>query len=156
MAEYENRYASRGVGGAGLGLGIAGTALGVMNGGLGNIFGGWNNGCCSDNMPVNRYELSQEQKISELQSQIALRDANVFVDSKILELYKYVDGKFTAVERELCDQKVYNATNTATIGCIANQVNQLMALTKLVVPNSSICPGWGTATVTVASGTTTA
>jgi hypothetical protein len=153
MAEYENRYASRGVGGAGLGLGIAGTALGVMNGGLGNIFGGWNNGCCSDNMPINRYELSQEQKISELQSQIALRDANVFVDSKLLELYKYVDGKFTAVEKELCEQKVFNATCISNMSCISNQVAQLMALTKLVVPNTSICPGWGNVTVTPATTT---
>lgn len=37
--EYENKYASKGVAGAGLGLGIAGTALGVMAGGLnGRVF----------------------------------------------------------------------------------------------------------------------
>ena len=33
--EYENKYASKGVAGAGLGLGIAGTALGLMAGGNG-------------------------------------------------------------------------------------------------------------------------
>ena len=39
--EMENKYASKGVAGAGLGLGIAGTALGLlMNGnGLGGILG---------------------------------------------------------------------------------------------------------------------
>lgn len=31
--EYENKYASKGVAGAGLGFGIAGTALGLLNGG---------------------------------------------------------------------------------------------------------------------------
>ena len=30
--EYENKYASKGVAGAGLGLGIAGTALGLLGG----------------------------------------------------------------------------------------------------------------------------
>jgi hypothetical protein len=76
------------------------------------------------------------------------------MDSKILDLYTYVNGKFTSIEKELCDQKVYNATNTATIGCIANQVNQLMSLTKLVIPNTSICPGWGNVTVTPATAAT--
>lgn len=156
----EINYASKGVAGAGLGLGIAGTALGVLNnGGLGNILGSWGNynatGCCHENMPVNRYELGQESKISELQSQIALRDANTYNDQKLLELYKYMDAKFTAVEKEICDQKVYNATNIATVNCIAGQVNQLFALTKLVVPNSSICPGWGAVTVTTTPATTT-
>ena len=94
MVEVEKEYASKGVAGSGLGLGIAGTALGLLNGGLG-MLGGWNNhsGCCSENMPVTRYELGQESKISELRSQIALRDANTYGDQKLLELYKYVDGQ---------------------------------------------------------------
>lgn len=66
-----------------------------------------------------------------------------------------MDGKFERVERELCDQKVYNATNTATISCISNQVAQLMALTKLVIPNTSVCPGWGGVTVAPATTPTT-
>ena len=37
--EIENRYASKGVAGAGLGLGIAGTALGVLNGGMADVLG---------------------------------------------------------------------------------------------------------------------
>ena len=45
-----DKYASKGVAGAGLGLGIAGTALWLLNGGLGNgLLGGfgpgWNRGC---------------------------------------------------------------------------------------------------------------
>jgi hypothetical protein len=149
----EINYASKGVAGAGLGLGIAGTALGLLcNGGLGGLFSG--GGACHENTMVNRYELGQEQKIAELQSQIALRDANTYNDQKMLEVYKYVDGKFSEVERELCEQRVYNATNTSTLSCLANQVAQLMSLTKVVIPNTSICPGWGN--VTVAPATTTA
>lgn len=157
MVEVERNFASKGVAGAGLGLGIAGTALGLLgNGGIPGLLGGWgcnNAGVCGDNMPVNRYELAQEQKISELQAGIALRDANTYNDQKILELYKYVDGKFSRVEHELCDQKVFNATQIGTISCIQGQIAQLQGLTKLVVPNSSVCPGWGDVTVTPAAAT---
>lgn len=111
-------FASKGVAGAGLGLGIAGTALGLLNGGLPGILGGWgwnngwNGGCaasvCSENMPVSRYELGQESKIAELQSQIALRDANTYNDQKTLELYKYIDGQLREVRDSLCAQAVTN------------------------------------------------
>ena len=119
---------------------IAGTALGLLNGGLGNLgIGGWNNGA-PENMPVNRYEATQAAKIAELETEVKLRDANTYTDSKLLDLYKYVDRKFDHIEHELCDQRVYNATNNTVIGCIQNQVNQLAALTKVVIPTSSICP----------------
>jgi hypothetical protein len=36
------------------------------------------------------------------------------------------------------------------------QIAQLFALTKLVVPNSSICPGWGGVTIAPATTPTTA
>lgn len=175
-------YASKGVAGTGLGLGIAGTALGVLSGGLGDLFGNLGNrnsandaiaaavpamaavlagsaagkANCSENTTVSRYELGQEQKIADLQSQIALRDANIYGDQKLLEVYKYFDGELKDIRSELCDQKVYNATNTAAIGCIQNQVNQLMGLTKLVVPNGSVCPGWGQVKVSPVTETSTA
>lgn len=153
MAEF----ASKGIAGSGLGLGIAGTALGLLNnGGLGGILGGnWNNCGCSENMPVSRYELGQESKISKLESEIALRDANIYNDQKILELYKYIDGKLEGVNATLATQAVYNATQTATINCMSGQINQLYGLTKLVVPNTSVCPGWGNVTITPATTTTT-
>jgi hypothetical protein len=152
--EYENKYASKGVAGAGLGLGIAGTALGVMAGGLNGtgILGGNRVGCSEDHY-INRYEAQQSARIAELETEVKLRDSNIYTDAKILELYKYVDGRFNVVEGQLCEQRVYNATNTAAIGCIQNQVAQLLALTKLVVPNTSICPGWGDVTVSVTPAT---
>ena len=142
--EYTN-YASKGVAGAGLGLGIAGTALGLM-GNNGNVLGGlFGNGCgmqanCSENMMVSRYELAQESKISELQSQIALRDANTFVDDKMLEMYRYVDGRFNNLESQICQQAVYNATNNSAMACLQGQVAQLYSLTKLIVPADNVCP----------------
>ena len=156
MVEVEHNYASKGVGGAGLGLGIAGTALGLMNGGLGGLLNanGANCGCHEDHY-VNRYEAAQAARIAELETEVKLRDSNTYTDGKILELYKYVDGKFARVEHELCDQKVFNATQISTISCIQGQVAQLMGLTKLVVPNGSICPGWGDVTVSVTPAPTT-
>ena len=151
-------FASKGVAGAGLGLGIAGTALGVLSGGIPNILNGWGarTGCCdSENMPVNRYELDRESKIAELQSQIALRDANTYNDQKLLEVYKYFDAKVEGINSRLCDQAVWNATQTATISCMSGQIAQLLSLTKLVVPNTSVCPGWGNVTITPATTPTT-
>jgi hypothetical protein len=150
MAEF----ASRGVAGSGLGLGIAGTALGLLNGGLNNILGTGTNCNCNENMLVNRYELAQENKIAKLESEIALRDANIYNDQKTLELYKYFDGEIKRIDRTLCEQAVYNATQTGAIGCIQGQIAQLQSLTKLIVPNSSVCPGWGNVTITPSTTTT--
>lgn len=153
MAEI---YGSRGATNAGLTTGIIGTSLGALNSGiLGNLFGGANNHGCGENSCVNRYELGLEQKIAALESGIALRDANIYNDGKVLELYKYIDGKIEGINSKLCDQAVFNATTTATMNCIAGQVNSLLSLTKLIVPNSSICPGYGNVTVTPAAATTT-
>lgn len=152
MAEF----ASKGVAGSGLGLGIAGTALGLLNGGLGNILGtGYNNCGCSENMMINRYELNQENKIAKLETEVALRDANIFTDQKIADVYERLDAKIRNVEAGINAQAVYNATNTATINCIQGQVAQLFSLTKLVVPNTSVCPGWGNVTITPSTTTTT-
>lgn len=156
--EYENKYASKGVAGTGLGLGIAGTALGLLAGGngLGGLLGnGWgcNNGC-SESTFVNRYEASQAARISELETEVKLRDSNIYTDNKILSLYQYVDGKISNLEGQICQQNVYNATNTATINCMAGQIAQLQSLTKLVIPNGSVCPGWGDVTVAPATTTT--
>ena len=139
--EHENKFASRGVAGAGLGLGIAGTALGLMagNGGF-NLFGNNANCGCNEDHYVNRYEAAQSARIAELETEVKLRDSNIYTDSKILDLYKYVDGKFGCIESELCQQRVYNATNTAAISCINGQIATLMALTKTVIPADNVCP----------------
>lgn len=160
MAEF----ASKGVAGSGLGLGIAGTALGILNG-LGGMAGlaanaaGCNNGCCSENTPVSRYEMNQAQTIAAKDAEIGLLKSNTYSDQKALEMYKYVDGRLRDLEVEIrankdeqaginMQQAVYNATNTAAISCLKNQVAALQSLTKLVIPNSSVCPGWGAVKVT--------
>lgn len=116
-----HNYATKGVANAGLATGIVGTSLGALNalggnGLLGGLLGGWGGGCngawnaagCSENMLVNRYELGQAQEIESLKSQIALRDANTFTDQKMLEMYRYIDGKLGEINGVLCGQAVQN------------------------------------------------
>ena len=155
MAEF----ASNGKANAALTTGIIGTAgvgMSLLNGGLGNLFGGFgcNNGGAG-NALVNRYEASQQARIAELETEVKLRDANFYTIGEMGKLRDYVDGRFSAIEHELCDQRVYNATNTMAISCVQGQIAELLALTKRVVPNGSVCPGWGDVTVSVTPAPTT-
>ena len=161
MAEF----ASKGVAGSGLGLGIAGTALGLLNG-LGGMAGlaanaaGCNScGGCSENPPVSRYEMNQAQTIAAKDAEIGLLKADKYTDQKLSEVTAYLMGQIKDLSNEVrankdeqagvnMQQAVYNATNTAAISCLQNQVAALQGLTKLVIPNSSVCPGWGAVKVT--------
>lgn len=169
--EMEKSYASKGVANTGLGLGIAGTALGVL-GGMGNaLFGGANNGycvpVCSESTPVNRYELTMSQELAAKDSKIGLLESQVYVDQKMVDVVKDYTSQINNIRNEIRENKeaqtaintqqaVYNGTVNATLGCIQNQVSQLFGLTKLVVPNASICPGWGEVKVTSSAPTPTA
>lgn len=97
-------------------LGIIGTTLGGLavagNGLLGNLTGMHANAasanCCSENHLVDRYEASQQARISELETEVKLRDANIYTDQKILATYQYIDGQLKDVREELCMQRVHN------------------------------------------------
>jgi hypothetical protein len=135
-------YASKGVAGTGLGLGIAGTALGVLNGGgngiLGGLFGGGAN--CHENMPVNRYELNQQNEITNRDMEIAFLKGRDAAKTDSLELYKYIDGRFRGVEGQIAAQAVTNAQITANISCMQTAIAGLQALTKTVIPITNVCP----------------
>jgi hypothetical protein len=76
-----------------------------------------------------------------------------------LAMYKYFDGELRRIDRELADQRVFNATTGATVSCLTGQVNGMQALlnsiSKTVIPNSAICPGWGDVAVTITPASTT-
>lgn len=100
---------------AGMATGITALgieALGLLGGGLGGILGG--NNCaaaamtCSENHLVDRYEAAQAARIAELETEVKLRDANIYTDAKSLELYKYIDGELRNIRGELCNQAVIN------------------------------------------------
>ena len=154
MAEF----ASKGVAGAGLGTGISGLSLGVLNamGGCGLLSGLFNGGnCCSENTAVNRYELNLTQEIASKDARIGLLESQVYVDQKLTDVVKDYTAQINALQAQLAQQAVFNATINGTVSCMQGQIAQLQSLTKLVVPNTSVCPGWGNVTITPATTTTT-
>lgn len=144
MVEVEKDYASKGVAGAGLGTGIAGLSLGVLNamGGLGALamgnrnqtvpvvpatpygWGGWNGygGCCSDNMPVTRYDMDKEQENAAKDAEIALLKATIHNDQKSLELYAYIDKQLKEVRDALCNQAVHNQRTEDSFALVRQDV----------------------------------
>lgn len=178
MAEF----ASKGVAGTGLGFGIAGTALGVASGGLKNIFGGGcgnnadvmeavmaamlQNNYCSENTPVSRYELNLQNQLGQKDSEISNLKSDKYTDQKIVDTYTTLHGEIKELAAEVRankeaqvlinqEQAVYNGVNTATVAALKGQIDQLMALTALRIPNTSVCPGWGSVNETPATSTTT-
>ena len=145
-------YASKAVGNAGLATGIVGTALGALNGSNGlNLFGPRH----ESDEPVTRYDANMMRELMEKDRQIALLEADKYTDQKFADFADRIDKRFAAVEQQIGAQAVWNATQTGTLACLQNQIAQLQSMTKVVIPNASIMPGWGNVTVTPATGTTT-
>lgn len=114
--------------------GIA-TLLGMANGGVIN-----NNGNCEGDHVVNRYEAGQSAEIAALKADLKLRDANTYTEQKMVEVYKYVDGRLRDVEGQLSTQAVVNAQVTANLSCMQNTLNTLAGMTKTVIPINNVCP----------------
>lgn len=166
MAEY---VAGRGT----TALGIIGTVLGGLgvagNGGVGllnGMAGSANGGCCGENTPVNRYELNMQRELSQKEAEIAYLNGQNETNRKLTDVYSNLETQINTLrdtvtrnrEEQNCvnnQQAVYNGVNTATISCLQGQVNTLMGLTRTIVPNTSVCPGWGEVTITPATTTTT-
>ena len=138
--ENENRYASKGVGGTALGLSIGALGAELLGGTWGNILGGNRNIGNSCEHMVSRYELSQANRIAELETEVKLRDSNIYTDSKILELYKTFDARCNGIEAQICQQSVINTQLTANLACQQNTLNTLMGLTKTIIPITNVCP----------------
>lgn len=63
---------------------------------------------CNENQLVTRYDAGKDARIAELETQVALRDANTYSDQKALEMYQYVDGRLRGIEAQICQQAVIN------------------------------------------------
>lgn len=140
---------SAGVAGSGLGLGIAGTVLGLLNGG-GNIlpFGNNQNAQCQDT-----------RLISALESKIAKLESEKYTDGVGTGVYTEINKKYVELAQFIAaldkQNAVAEAINAERLTCLGNRVASLETLTKLVVPNTSVCPGWGNVTITPATAPTT-
>lgn len=138
MKWEQNDYASKGVAGAGLGTGIAGLSLGVLNALGGGLLGG------NCNTQV-------QMAMSEKDSKIAQLTAERYADNKTQELYNFIVSQNEKLSNFLCQQ---SAKNAVVENELANLKNILGTITKVVVPNSAICPAWGEVTVTPTTTTT--
>lgn len=109
---------------------------------------------CSENNYVNRYELSLEQANASKDAEIALWKAKDEIKQQMIDLTKYVDGKVEGVKADLnsykeaqaaekIQQAALNATQTATIKCMQQQIAGLNGnfgnLTKNYVPSYNVC-----------------
>lgn len=147
--EHEENYASNAKANAALTTGIIGTSgvgLALLNG-LGSILGG---GAVRppEGHYVSKYELGLNQEIAAKDSKIALLESNIYVDSKIADVYERLNAKIGVLEGQICQQSVINAQVTANLACMQGNINTLMALTKTVVPIANICPTPAVATTT--------
>lgn len=134
-------YASNAKANTGVALGAVGTGLGVLSGagGLAGLLGiGPRNAPPPDpgDRPVTRFEMGLYKEISEKNDEIVL-----------LKAEQYADNKDAALQAQINQQAVWNATAGATMGCLAQQIQQLQGMTKLMIPNSSVAPGWGAVTI---------
>jgi hypothetical protein len=109
-------------------LGLAAFAGINANNLLGGLFGN-RNGCASPaDMPVTRYEMAMQNELAAKDSKIALLEANTYNDQKSLELYKYVDGKFNAINEVLAAQAVRNQAINDSIQSLDYKTMQAIAL----------------------------
>lgn len=147
----QQNYASNSKANAALTTGIIGTSgfgLALLNG-LGGIFNAAApvRPVCSEDHLVNRYEATQSARIAELETEVKLRDANIYTDQKMLELYKYFDGENKAIRADFCEAKaeqgVINANLMAGVDVLKNQVSDtraiLSGITRTAVPSNVIC-----------------
>ena len=116
--------------------------------------GAYNTAPICENQIVNRYELGLVREIDTLKAGIAQRDANTYTDQKLLEVYKYFDGKVNGIERELGAQHVWNQKTEDSFGAVAADIrcmgNEFDA--KLAAEKAARCCG-DNAIVTYVNGT---
>lgn len=151
---------------AGLTTGIIGTAglgLNLLNGLLG---GGINpNGMmnaaatmmCGQSAPVTRYEQDMAMALAKKDSEIALLKSEQNTEVKIADVYARLKADMLTWERNQSALNTQQAVNNAHMSdALAALSNSCASITKLVVPNSAICPGWGDVTITPAAPTAAA
>lgn len=119
--------------------------------------------------------------ISERDAKIARLESEKYSDGKTQELYNYITMQNEKLSNFLCgvDKRLYSLETAAPlreqildgkiaqvadkVACCCSATNAALAnlsavvnnITKVVIPNSAICPGWGNVSVAVTPTTTT-
>ena len=89
---------------------------------------------------VTKTEAALMAENAELKSEKMHLESSIYTDKKITDTYVEVIGEVRKLEARVNAQDIYNATNTATLNCLAGQVAQLLSLTKVIIPATNICP----------------
>ena len=130
-----NKYATHGMGTAGVTLGSIGTALaGVLalnNGGLGGLLGGPR----VDYVPRTEAKLMQE-----LAEKNAILAANAKIDEVRRELQTQITVNKDMQAAVNLQQASLNATQTGIITGIQAQIAQLQTCFKMMIPNANVVP----------------
>ena len=146
---------SAGVGGAGLGLGIAGTALGLLNSNGGNILGGLFGGGNNCNALMSELAKEKAERFAE-KTGSEIYNAMFSQYKELAQATTNIDKRVAALEvaaplrEQLVNQRIDCCCSQMSTG-LASLQNVVANITKIVVPNSSICPGWGDVTITPAA-----
>ena len=97
---------TRGIATGGLTTGIIGTALGAMNSGiLPGLFGG-NAAACSENMGVNRYELSMVRELTNKDMEIAYLKGWINKDKLLESAEKYGKSPYGQHLKRVAEGKI--------------------------------------------------
>ena len=124
---------------------LGGTGGGLLSGGMGAmpygvvpyavsatpVFGGFGCGCgCNEDHTATRYDIgttkelmAKDLQISELNTEIKLRDSNIYTDQKSLELYRYIDGQLNGIQAQLASQAVNNQATKDSLHIIDNKID---------------------------------
>ena len=120
MRMEERNYAGRGTTGlAATGTALGGAALaGVLsqgNGFLGGLFG-------NGQQYVSKFELEQQNKITEKDMEIAYLKGRDAAKSDTLETYAYINGELKAIYNKLAAQDVKNAEIQSAFAVLGEQM----------------------------------
>lgn len=173
-----------GIAGTALGL-LNNNGLGLLGGRWDNGYGNrWDNGCGNrngygydgydgygaDRRTVSRETFDVNQQLMRAQMDNAILSADLASEKKMVEVYNAATRRTNEVRDELMGmvnslehkvdsgfgaQSVINCQTGSAVNLLQAQVGQLYGLTKMVIPNTAVCPGWGTAEVSIAAAPAT-
>lgn len=108
--------------------------------------------------PVTRYEmasrLAYEKELARQRMEISELKSEKISDAKDIELYKQfrrdlkeavdpIKDDIKCLQAHAAAQDVWNASTKGAMIRMRDDVNDLLRLTRRVVPNESVSPGWG-------------
>ena len=147
-------------------MSVIGTALGGLSalGGLGGLVGVGNN---QNYFTKSEAELMYANNAKD--AEIALLKSNAVTDAKLVDVYNAAAQRDKDIRKDMADefknvqakiqsmqdsqnainaaQAVDNATTASALAVLTNNQQTIQGiisgLTKVVIPNSNVCPGWG-------------